>query len=387
MLAASDITYKMPTPKQHLHFLDSIRGVAILCVFFFHCLGPLGAEQVPWSGLWRDFSQYKIPSLFSIFTLGWIGVPIFFVVSGFCIHLSYIRSMDGGWREFFVRRFFRLYPAYLVALLIFAFAFPYVRLTFENKLDWWHLVSHLLLIHNFDARTFFSINPAYWSIAAEVQLYLLYPVLILATTRGGWQATLWALGMIEVSLRVLTGLLPVAFNTAMPQWLSSAPLIYWFSWAIGAALADAYLAGKPLPFRSVPIALWLFLTLATNVFKPLSELTFLFVALLTATLISQNLSRQGQPKPETKAAAHLRTLGAWSYSFYLLHQPILMVTSYIFQRLSATILHSYMDLSAYSPYPEVVFSLCMYPIILFLSGLFYRYCELPGTRVGKRFTA
>ena len=52
-----------------------------------------------------------------------VGVAIFFVVSGFCIHLSFRRGAPGDWRGFFIRRFFRIYPPYFLAVLIFAFFF------------------------------------------------------------------------------------------------------------------------------------------------------------------------------------------------------------------------------------------------------------------------
>jgi peptidoglycan/LPS O-acetylase OafA/YrhL len=61
--------------------------------------------------------------------LGWVGVPIFFTVSGFCIHLSYQRSRENGFKRFFTRRFFRIYPPYLLAVLFFG-------LIFGERLGW-----------------------------------------------------------------------------------------------------------------------------------------------------------------------------------------------------------------------------------------------------------
>jgi peptidoglycan/LPS O-acetylase OafA/YrhL len=52
-----------------------------------------------------------------------LGVPIFFVVSGFCIHVSF-QQQSREWGGFFLRRFFRLYPAYLAAVLLFMLLNP-----------------------------------------------------------------------------------------------------------------------------------------------------------------------------------------------------------------------------------------------------------------------
>jgi peptidoglycan/LPS O-acetylase OafA/YrhL len=50
------------------------------------------------------------------FSLGGLGVAIFFAVSGFCIHLSHLHNRNKGWSFFIYRRFFRIYPACIAAL-------------------------------------------------------------------------------------------------------------------------------------------------------------------------------------------------------------------------------------------------------------------------------
>ena len=93
--------------NRRIDFLDPIRGVAILLVFGYHSLGAaFGHDQLPWGHWFRDFKV--APSFLPLIpvTFGWAGVAIFFVVSGFCIHLSFSRSPQ--WRLFFWRRFFRV---------------------------------------------------------------------------------------------------------------------------------------------------------------------------------------------------------------------------------------------------------------------------------------
>src|SRR5688572_12946641 len=110
--------------NKRLLFIDYIRGFAILGVFVFH--GLTVDDRLLFSGWTRDFSNsYK--NLLLPFNLGWLGVAVFFVVSGFCIHISF-QQQGRNWRGFLIRRFFRLFPPYLVALLFLAFVLPYSRL-------------------------------------------------------------------------------------------------------------------------------------------------------------------------------------------------------------------------------------------------------------------
>jgi peptidoglycan/LPS O-acetylase OafA/YrhL len=98
--------------KGHIDFLDPMRGFAILCVFAFHSLSAaFGRDTLPWGAWFRDFTVPRSFLLLVPATFGWIGVPIFFVISGFCIHLSFSRQPQ--WPLFFWRRFFRIYPTYL----------------------------------------------------------------------------------------------------------------------------------------------------------------------------------------------------------------------------------------------------------------------------------
>ncbi|HXC36779.1 MAG TPA: acyltransferase family protein, partial [Candidatus Acidoferrales bacterium] len=96
--------------RKHIELLDYVRAVAIISVLLFHTLGStFGYEDLPWHGWLRGFS---VPVSFLCllpFSYGGMGVAIFFVVSGFCIHLSF-QQQGKEWRSFWIRRFWRIYP-------------------------------------------------------------------------------------------------------------------------------------------------------------------------------------------------------------------------------------------------------------------------------------
>lgn len=90
---------------QKLHGLDHLRALAIILVFFFHYF-IISSGQPEW-----------LPDLASF---GWTGVDLFFVLSGFLISLQLFEQIKQGqqvsFQHFFVKRFFRIIPAFLVTL-------------------------------------------------------------------------------------------------------------------------------------------------------------------------------------------------------------------------------------------------------------------------------
>ncbi|MFM8807542.1 MAG: acyltransferase family protein [Chthoniobacterales bacterium] len=108
--------------------LDVLRAAAIFAVFWhhviYHALSERGLSGAVLRGNWQlpggsgDIGDW---CSFAIGQYGGWGVALFFVISGFCIHLSFLKwqasaSERGFWRPYFVRRFFRIYPPYLFAL-------------------------------------------------------------------------------------------------------------------------------------------------------------------------------------------------------------------------------------------------------------------------------
>jgi len=377
--------------EKHIAFLDPIRGAAILSVFLFHAFGAtFHTLDLKWLGTLRDWNVSASFLALLPVTLGWMGVAIFFVVSGFCIHLSHERSRQKSFKVFFIRRFFRIYPPYLLALCFFAFVYPPTRLDFSSALMHTHTAftyscvttsAHLLLIHNFFGYFNKSINGSFWSIAVEVQLYALYPLLLWLVSHLGWKSTLYLTALIEFSLRGLQGILSVFLpEVSLTGWFDESPLIFWYSWSVGAVLADAYLKNGPLPFQKTPLLLWPVLAVSCNFWKPLFPFCFTLAALSIAVVISRFLTRPSPTLPQGGIQGllirHLAWVGTISYSAYLLHQPLVEQMPALLHRFLPT--ESIPSLVCYG------FSILAWFPILALSYVFYRWIELPSIAWGKR---
>lgn len=378
---------KMSQPQKHLDLLDYTRAMAIISVVAYHCLCAIGG-QIYWNTWVRNLDVPLSNLLVLPLNLGSLGVAIFFVVSGFCIHLSF-QQQGKKYSDFFIRRFFRIYPAYLAAVLLFAFLFPKTALNFSGASaneSWRQLISHLLLIHNFQPGTYSGINASFWSLAIEIQLYLLYPLLLFLVARLGWKRTLILLGIIESVIHVAREI--VVFNTiSMPHFLDHypraisstlicfydlgrSPLAYWFSWSLGALVADCYLQNKPQPLAGVSPVIWAGCTVICFVFRPLSEFMFAMGCLFTATTLSRLLQNGIKVNPDRFGWKFLGRIGVWSYSLYLLHQPILFALPTAW-------------LDSYGTLVKLAFLGFAGLAVLLLSWLSYTAIEAPSIKMGK----
>jgi peptidoglycan/LPS O-acetylase OafA/YrhL len=370
--------------SNYIPFFDAFRGIAVLAVFLFHALGAsYGWDSFAWKGLFRDFEQPR--SLVLLYPLtygGTLGVAAFFVISGFCIHLSYTNSSQKGWKAFFWRRFFRIYPAYLLCLLIFFFLWPWHNYSLASAGSRESLISHLFSYHNLFLNTKYGINPSFWSIATEIQLYLFYPLIVLLTVAIGWRRSLLIFLGLELAIRLMAFAVPNN-ATFIYHFISNSPIGFLFSWSIGAYLAECRQRGRKniLAWASPPLII--FFALILPQFRPTSTLDFTLFALLTGMLVDRLMSIESWTPPEKGIASllwkHYSFLGAVSFSFYLIHQPILDAL----KATSPPFLARF-QLPAHPSLSIFVGCLFLYPLILLFSWILYRFVEKPSIRLGHQ---
>ena len=140
-----------------------MRGIAILLVVFYHNFG---------------FIKY--------FFFGWLGVDLFFVLSGFQITDILLRTVNkpGYFKNFYTKRVLRIFPLYYLSLVIFLIILPSIKgfpldLSFYIDHQWWfwtYLQNWFLIFHNVGYTT--TAIQHYWSLAVEEQFYIVWPVVI-----------------------------------------------------------------------------------------------------------------------------------------------------------------------------------------------------------------
>lgn len=163
-------------PQGRVPELDGLRGSAILAVLFGHYFA------IPASGAVSFLSGYW-------FRLGWTGVDLFFVLSGFLIGGILIEARDSPnyFQVFYARRFFRIIPLYYAwillyaALAVFAGGFLAGHVGSVQKIDA-SVPAHFVFLQNLhdflkSSVSFWWFSPA-WSLAVEEQFYLVAPLLV-----------------------------------------------------------------------------------------------------------------------------------------------------------------------------------------------------------------
>ncbi len=162
-----------------LRGFDALRGIAALLVFIFHFYGLNAMSGVDFGGL--DLTPF--------FDAGFVGLNIFFVLSGFLIFMSIYKH--GVNKEYFLRRILRIAPIYYFSLL--------VVVVFMMPVGWWDVVSHVLFVQSFSADTYYGINPVLWSLSVEMIFYLFLPLFFLVSGKKGWRILFGILIMILVT--------------------------------------------------------------------------------------------------------------------------------------------------------------------------------------------
>lgn len=153
--------------------LDALRAFAALLVVLYHI----------WQISWIDYTDllHSPVSLMFLPGMGFLGVDLFFFVSAFCLTLPYVRHWlaDGAaptLKHYVGRRGAKILPSYWLALFLLLVFLRDPHMPKERL--WFHLWTHLLFVHNLTFETTGSIAGVLWSLAVEVQFYVLFPLLI-----------------------------------------------------------------------------------------------------------------------------------------------------------------------------------------------------------------
>jgi peptidoglycan/LPS O-acetylase OafA/YrhL len=305
--------------RSRLTGLDGIRGLAALYVVVDH----IYLRSFP------GFPRITAPFWAGWFIYGRFAVVVFIVLSGFSLAVSPSRD---GWRldgvpTFLKRRAWRILPPYWAALLFsLLVAWLIIAQPGTPVPTLKSVYAHGLLLQDvIDSPT---PNKAFWTIAIEAQLYLVFPLLLLMIRRVSGLAMAAAVTLVVVAVGLAAPHSPLANAAAIRLELDFAALF-----AIGMMAAGIVTAGQRL--RSLP---WHLFALAGAV-PVLAIIVVRGSVWTTANLYWVDLAfgpaiacllaavATGRPTSFVRLldTRGMRTLGSMSYSLYLTHAPIVVV--------------------------------------------------------------
>ncbi|MFC4503028.1 MULTISPECIES: acyltransferase family protein [Streptomyces] len=157
--------------RPRLYALDGIRLLAALMVAAHHYAGTRRVNQ-PGNLIWDRPVSDIMPTVFSVSAYGWIGVEIFFVISGFVICMSCWGRTP---RQFFVSRVIRLYPAYWFAVLFTTAALAALPGVWP-RLPLRDVLLNLTMLQS--GQGVMNVDGVYWTLWSELRFYLLFLVVV-----------------------------------------------------------------------------------------------------------------------------------------------------------------------------------------------------------------
>lgn len=313
--------------------IDVLRAAAALMVLVFHVIIL---------GKWEAFSPY---GAWIVLRNGWVGVDLFFIISGFVISLAALQGYEThgpAFRRTFARhRLARIVPLYLLSGMVYLFC-TQPELLAASPQQWGvRIAAFALFVQNLHPDWHGSINGPSWSVALEMQFYLLMLCVApwLARTRAAWVVAVAVI--LAASYRLVSTLVLVPGDAVIHTqfiYLSQLPGVV-DEFALGMVLAVAVRRRQGRLARALAPSWFNFFAWTAVAAALLSVAGMLFarwgywesraMLVLWRPLLSLGLCALvacaiAFPRPGTAWLAPARYLGTVSYGLYLWHYPVLL---------------------------------------------------------------
>lgn len=325
---ASPSTSVPPAPapglQRHVPALDGLRGLAILLVIPHNADAFSAAASFMWPAA-------------MVAHAGWVGVQLFFVLSGFLITSNLLDSQQSAnyYSSFFARRILRIFPLYYGVLFVGLVILPHL-VTLSPQASATH--SHQIWLWTFLVNWFQPFGkgtygfPHFWSLAIEEQFYLLWPFLIhRRTPRAVWKL---CAGIIIAAFAIRAGMLAAGAKSEMLYMFTVSRMDALAAGAACAALlrapaANALLRRYESRYWIIGCALAAAALAITRVFEIYAVTTFtigypLISAAFAFLLLAALAPASGFTSIYQSVLnfAPLRAVGKYSFAMYVFHMPL-----------------------------------------------------------------
>ncbi len=362
------------TGLTHLAALDGIRGLAILLVMPHH-IRVISEPFDTLSHVWAKLGDFA-----------WLGVEMFFVLSGFLITRILLASQPATnyYTSFYGRRALRILPLYYTVLAIWWFLLPVVNPASVRGGQYGYL---WLFLVNWTQPFHASGNGVapYWSLAVEEQFYLFWPVLIRRLSAKF--VFILCCGLTVAALGIRTGMLTTGWpNEAVYEWTVCRMDALALGAAVAAALAVPGWREKLLTRSSwlsySAVGVFLFgaaitrLYQQTGIFAMSAGYTLAGVAFALWVLVIA--LGTNPPFDGALRSPFLQSVGKYSYAMYVLHVPVTMT------------LDAALKAIGWTPTIDTVWAdvlrVCLYSVIAWGTAMLsYRFLEAPALRLKRYF--
>jgi peptidoglycan/LPS O-acetylase OafA/YrhL len=309
-------SYLSAAGREELPALTGLRILAALAVAVWH-------------------SDRLQPALLAPFTHGYLGVDLFFILSGFIIAHVYWGDFEQptrhGYFRFVALRLARLWPAHIAVVLLFVLMNVVAGHRRDVALDFsplqLELVLHLFLAHNWGPLSETAMNFPSWSVSAEFLAYLLFPLQVMLFRRidNRWLLLACVPAALLLCWLGLTVLLEKPLGYAGP--LANLRVICEF--AMGVALFRLWRGGHfaHLPWMAIIAACIVAILAIAALTPPRHILDYAIVLLMAPVLLG--LAHGGGIFSRVLGWRPFVYLGEISYSFYLMHIAALFFTKFL----------------------------------------------------------
>lgn len=365
-MSTAEPTHALPhAGRPYYPALDGLRGLAILLVVVYHNFGFI-----------------------NVFFFGWLGVDLFFVLSGFLITDILLRTLGekNFLRNFYIRRMLRIFPLYYLSLVLFLFVLPALFKNFdvsyyqEHQAWLWTYLQNWLYIFNNPGSQTNTLNHL-WSLAVEEQFYLLWPLVILLLRNPKY---------IFVFISIL---LAAVLGLRLYAWINQVADLAYFNLytftridgiCIGCmiALLQRINPGFLKKYTSIIVLAFALLNFAFYYINSLYDFGFPYLALAGYTtfamifglLVQEAVTRETTIINVLFDNAFLKFFGRISYGFYIFHWPVYILAS------------PWLSTLFTGSWKQFMVSLSATVIAIVISWFSYRYFESIFLKMKTRYT-